>query len=135
MVDAKYANGGYFKSMGEVYLAEELRKLKSQRKIKGYKYEPEVFQYQHEVQEYTPDFKVITNNDSILFLEYKGKMTREVRKKMRSIKRCNPNKEIYMIFERAENRIEKNSKTTYKKWAEKQGFKCSNKHIEEEWLC
>jgi hypothetical protein len=134
MVAAKYANGGYFKSMGEVYMAEELRKLKAKNKIKGYKYEPEIFHYQYEVQNYTPDFKVILQNDDVLFLEYKGKMTREVRKKMRAIKRCNPDVDIYMVFERANNKIERNSKTTYKQWAEKQGFKCSNKTIHEEWL-
>lgn len=134
MVNKKWANGSFFKSMGEVYLAEVLRGLKSRKAIKGFTYEPEIWKYQYKPQDYSVDFKIIKNNNDVIFLEYKGKMTREVRKKLRAIKECNPDKELYIIFEKGNNKIERNSKTTYLKWAEKQGFECSNKEIKEEWL-
>lgn len=133
-VSPKYANGSFFHSMGEVYLAETLRKLKAKKKIKGYTYEPEVLHYQYEPQEYTPDFKVILVNKDVIFLEYKGILDYETQKKMKAVKRCNPDKEVYLIFERGNNKIRKGSKTTYLKWATKQGFKCSNNEIKEEWL-
>lgn len=134
MVNRKWANGSYFKSMGEVYLVEELRKLKSERKIKGFTYEPEVWKYQYEPQEYSVDFNIIKNNNDIIFIEYKGKMDAPIRKKLEAIKRCNPDKELFIIFERGNNKISSNSKTTYLEWANKHGFNCSHKIIESDWL-
>ena len=130
IVDSLGAGG-----MGEVYLAETLRKLRRRGEISSFTYEPETWAYQYEPQNYTVDFKVITRDGRELFLEYKGKMTKETRKKLRAIKRCNPDKTFHIIFERGANKISRGSKTNYLKWAEKEGFSCSNKEVKDEWLC
>lgn len=114
------------RSMGEVRFAADLDK----RKIK-YVYEPETWEYQHKVQHYTPDFWL---PEYEFFVEYKGKLTDQIRSKMLRVKDCNPDKDIRMVFERAANRIRKGSPTTYDKWAAQKGFPWSEHYIDDEWL-
>ncbi len=85
-----------------------------------FKYEAEKWGYQYEPATYTPDFKI----DGIS-IECKGKLTKEVRKKLLAIIECNPDKQLYLIFEKPENKINRGSKTTYGEWATKHGIKWS----------
>lgn len=126
------------KSMGEVKCAADMEA----RKVK-YKYEPDTFTFQHKPQHYTPDFKLKTKSGKTLYIEYKGKMTQDVRTKMLRVRECNPNIEIAFVFECATNGITKRRKkkdgtystpTKYWEWAEKNGFKWSEHTIREEWL-
>jgi len=121
----EFAKKAGMRSMGECRCAADMTK----RKI-PYKYEAITMTYQHEPQKYTPDF--ILKNGKVL--EYKGKMTNETRKKLLSIKRCNPGTCLCLIFEKPNNKIRKGSKTTYGQWAERNGFPWSEHYCKKEWV-
>jgi hypothetical protein len=128
------------KSMGEVKCAADL----DERGI-PYTYEGEVFAYQYKPQKYTPDFNILLKRKGKkpLHLEYKGKMTADIRKKMLAIKMCNPEIEFALVFENSKNGITKrrkkkdgtyNTPTKYWQWAEQKGFLWSEHTMKEEWL-
>lgn len=85
------------------------------------KYEPEKFKYiQPSVERtYTPDFKTGRRK---IYLEAKGKLDLETRKKMVWFKEHNPDVRIIFLFQNPDNKITKRSKTTYWMWAEENGF-------------
>jgi len=122
------------RSMLEVYIAAELEELRKQKKIKKFEYEPEIWTYQHEPQKYKPDFKVTMPDNSCQYYEAKGKLTDATRKKMVSVKRCNPDKDLKLIFERANNKLRAGGKMTYGTWADKTKIPWNEKHVKEEWL-
>jgi hypothetical protein len=123
----EYAGQAGMKSMGEVKFAADLEK----RGIK-YKYEATTVEYQHKPQKYTPDFDLELKG--IPHVEYKGKLDYETRKKLLAIRNSNPDMEIILVFEKANNKIRKGSKITYGQWAESKGFKWSESVLREEWL-
>jgi hypothetical protein len=122
----KYAKMAGMKSIAEIRCAAWLER----NNIK-YDYESERWTYQYEVAHYTPDF-VIPGKEFVL--EVKGKMTKDIRKKLLAIQKCNPNKTFYIVFERASNKIAPGSKTTYGLWAEKNGIQWSEVLPREEWF-
>ena len=80
---------------------------------------------------YTPDF-LLPNG---VYLETKGHLTPEDRRKMLAVKKNNPDLDIRFVFQAPYNRIEKRSKTTYAAWCEKHDFKwCAYHSIPIEWL-
>lgn len=80
---------------------------------------------------YTPDF-LLPNG---VFLETKGRLTVEDRRKMIAVKKANPELDIRFVFQAPYNKINKGSHTTYAAWAEKHGFKwCAYHSIPIEWL-
>ncbi len=80
---------------------------------------------------YTPDF-LLPNG---IYLETKGHLTEEDRRKMKAVKAANPELDIRFVFQSPYNKIYKGSKTTYSKWAEKHGFLwCAYHSIPIEWL-
>ncbi|MGA1670737.1 MAG: hypothetical protein ACO39F_07600 [Candidatus Nanopelagicaceae bacterium] len=80
---------------------------------------------------YTPDF-LLPNG---VYLETKGQLTEEDRRKMKAVKSANPELDIRFVFQAPYNKIYKGSKTTYATWAEKHGFKwCAFHSIPVEWL-
>jgi len=80
---------------------------------------------------YTPDF-LLPNG---VYLETKGRLTEEDRRKMIAVKKANPDLDIRFVFQAPYNKIYKGSKTTYAKWCEKHGFQyCSFHSIPIEWL-
>jgi hypothetical protein len=80
---------------------------------------------------YTPDF-LLPNG---VYLETKGQLTEEDRRKMKAVKNANPELDIRFVFQAPYNKIYKGSKTTYATWAEKHGFKwCAFHSIPVEWL-
>jgi hypothetical protein len=85
------------------------------------KYEPDKFKYTQPAVDrtYTPDFKTGRKK---LYLEAKGKLDLETRKKMLWFKECNPDVRIIFLFQNSDNKITKRSKTTYAMWAEENGF-------------
>lgn len=121
-----YAKKAGMKSMAEVRCAAWLEG----HNIK-YDYESQKWAYQFEPAHYTPDFVIPTKK---FVLEVKGKMTKDVRKKLLAIKKCNPDKPFYVVFEKARNKIASGSKTTYSAWAEKQGIEWSETVPREEWF-
>jgi hypothetical protein len=85
------------------------------------KYEPQRFKFiQPEVERtYIPDFKTGRSN---IFIEAKGKLDLETRKKMVWFKDSNPTIRIIFLFMNPDNKITKRSKTTYAMWATDNGF-------------
>ena len=80
---------------------------------------------------YTPDF-LLPNG---VFLETKGRLTSEDRRKMIAVKKSNPDLDIRFVFQAPFNKIYKGSKTTYAKWAERYSFPwCAAQSIPIEWL-
>lgn len=80
---------------------------------------------------YTPDF-LLPNG---VYLETKGHLSPEDRRKMLAVKKAHPDLDIRFVFQAPYNKIEKRSKTTYAAWSEKNNFKwCAYHSIPIEWL-
>jgi hypothetical protein len=110
-------------------LESKVADLLSSLKVK-YEYESKKLAYQLECN-YLPDF-LLPNG---IYLEVKGRLTSEDRRKMLAVKRCNPDLDIRFVFQAPFNKIYKGSKTTYAKWAEKSGFPwCQYTKIPYDWL-
>lgn len=108
--------GVKLKSRFEAKVADELFRLGI-----GYEYEKEKIKYTipEEVHTYTPDFRLSKK----LFLESKGKFTAADRKKHLLIKKQHPEKEIWIVLMRPNNKLSKKSKTSYAQWCEKNGIR------------
>lgn len=78
---------------------------------------------------YTPDF-FLSNG---IVIEAKGHFTSGNRTTLKAIRDFHPSVDLRIVF-MANNRISKNSDTTYVDWAEKAGFKCAVGRIPDEWL-
>ena len=123
----KHAAMAGMKSIGEVRCAADM----DARGIKWH--------YEHEKLEYTidatynPDFTLYANDDKLI--EYKGKMTQTVRTKLLAIKRSNPDRQLYLVFEKPDNKLSSRPKSLrYWEWAERNGFEWSDQVIREEWI-
>lgn len=78
---------------------------------------------------YTPDF--VLPNGTII--ETKGRFLTADRQKHLLVKAQHPNLDIRFVFSNSNQRISKQSKTTYAKWCEKNGFVYADKSIPKEW--
>ncbi len=83
----------------------------------SYEYESKKIPYviQHT---YTPDF-VLSNN---VILECKGYWDAADRRKIKTIKKDNPDIDLRMVFQSPYNTISKKSKTTYAQWCDNLGI-------------
>ena len=81
---------------------------------------------------YVPDFKLGPDN----YIEVKGRLTLEDRKKLIWVKEQHPNVVVRLVFGNASNKLTKRSKTTYRDWAKANGFECidSNEPIPKSWF-
>lgn len=79
---------------------------------------------------YTPDFKLPNG----IFIETKGRLVLNDKKKHVLIKQQHPELDIRFVFQNAHAKFNKHSKTTYAMWADKHGFKWANKTIPQEWI-
>lgn len=87
---------------------------------------------------YTPDWEFTALDGSKFYLETKGKLDTDTRRKMLAVKKCNPTLDVRLVFQR-DNPLYKGSKTKYSEWAELNGFKHhtvgnTNSFIPREWL-
>ena len=81
---------------------------------------------------YTPDF--VLPNKHVL-LECKGYWDSKDRRKIKEVKKQNPDLDLRMIFQSPYNKISKKSKTTYAKWCEKHNIPWTHfQDIPLEWL-
>jgi hypothetical protein len=84
------------------------------------------FQYEHrtytykveEIRKYTPDFDLGNG----VVLEVKGYFRATDRKKLLLVKAQHPDLDLRLVFQQANNKIHKSSKTTYADWCKKHGF-------------
>ena len=95
-------------------------------KNKGIKFEYEAevvhFIQPEKKRKYTPDFRVQTKDGTVLFVETKGRLTRQDRQKMIWVKEQNPKLHIVLLFQNSSIPIQKGSPTSYGDWADKNGF-------------
>lgn len=98
------------------------------------KYEPDKLSFTQPAVErtYIPDWKI----GETTYIETKGKLDLETRKKMVWVKEQYPHYTFYLLFQNAFNRINKRSNTTYADWAERNGFEWAHwpNGIPEEWF-
>lgn len=101
-------------------------------------YEKHILKYIKPVSEhkYCPDFRIVNSKGEIIFVETKGRWVTQDRQKMKLIKQQYPELDIRIIFQNAESRISKTSKTTYGQVATKMGYKwCDYRSgIPESWI-
>lgn len=84
-----------------------------------YKYENRTYTYKvEEVRKYTPDFDLGNG----VVLEVKGYFRATDRKKLLLVKAQHPDLDLRLVFQQANNKIHKSSKTTYADWCKKYGF-------------
>jgi len=79
---------------------------------------------------YTPDFRLPNG----IYIETKGRFMTADRKKHLLIKDQHPDVDIRFLFQNANARLSKKSKTTYAQWCIKYGFQYAEKEIPKEWL-
>ena len=82
---------------------------------------------------YTPDF-IVCKDNKLMFIETKGYFRPEARTKMRHVKRCNPELDIRIIFQKNHSITKRKPGFTYCKWAERNKFPCAIGTIPKEWL-
>lgn len=118
--------GSYYRSKFEKAVADNAV-LDS---LKGITYEADTIEYvwPERKAKYTPDFRLPNG----IYVEAKGILDLETRKKHRLLQEQHPDKDIRFVFMR-NSRLYKGSKTTYTDWCDKNGFKWAIKKIPEEW--
>ena len=110
------------------HLEEQIVELFEELDVQ-YEYESEKISYTIEAK-YIPDFKV-----GDVYLEAKGYFPSDQRRKMKAVKKANPELDIRFIFQNPLTKISKHSKTSYAMWAEKNGFPwCVYYAIPVDWL-
>lgn len=79
---------------------------------------------------YTPDFPLCKK----IIIETKGLWDLEDRKKMLLLQKQYPEVDFRMVFQNANKKIKKTSKTTYADYCDKHGLKWAHKTIPMEWI-
>lgn len=99
-------------------------------------YEEEIIYYlvPETKRKYLPDWKIKEG----IYIESKGKLTTDDRKKLLYVKEQHPELKVYLLFQNAYNKLSKRSQTTYAEWCNKNGIEWSDwrttKTIPEKWL-
>tara|TARA_Y100001963_G_scaffold25219_1_gene34205 strand:- start:292 stop:657 length:366 start_codon:yes stop_codon:yes gene_type:complete len=98
----------------------------------GVTYEYESTRVPYTIQHhYSPDF-ILPNH---VLLETKGYWDAADRRKIKAVKKDNPELDLRMVFQSPFNKISKKSKTTYAKWCEKHDIPWTSwQDIPLEWL-
>ena len=79
---------------------------------------------------YSPDFIL----DNGIIIETKGRWLLDDRKKHLLIRKQHPNLDIRILFQNANAKISKGSKTSYANFCEKHGIPYAHREIPEAWL-
>ena len=105
-----------YKSGFEVNFAKSLKAKKIE-----FEYEAKKFPFVQPAKKrnYTPDFFI---PEADLFVECKGKLTKEERDKLLWVKEQWPELNLVLLFMRARNYIRKGSRTTYADWSTANGI-------------
>ena len=119
-----------YRSGLEVTIAEELRRLNI-----PFSYETERLSYivPSRSAKYTPDF-ILPKVDGVWYLETKGLWTVGSRMKHVLIKKQLPQIDLRFLFQNANAKLYKGSKTSYADFCIKNGFEWAHKRIPSEWI-
>ena len=117
-----------YRSKFEENIVNEIKK----KKIK-YKYEEYEIDYVQPAidRTYLPDLYFPKTK---IFVELKGRLTIEDRKKHLLIKDQHPELDIRIVFQNPKGKIRKGSKTTYADFCDKHGIIWADKEIPKDWL-
>ena len=96
-----------------------------------FKYESEKIPFQPDIRTYNPDFYLPEHS---FFIETKGRLTQDDRKKHLLVKEQNPDYDVRFFFINSAKKIYKGSKTTYAMWCDKHGFQWAETELPKEWL-
>ena len=114
-----------FRSNAEELFADSLED-------RGVSYEFENFQLPYVItKHYYPDFYL---PDYGFFIEYKGYFKPADRGKHLLIKKQHPSIDIRFVFQNANNRLSKKSRTTYGSWCDKHEFLWAEGSVPKKWL-
>lgn len=122
-----YYEGIKYRSLLEKETAKQL-----QHKVKRYDYESDQLEYWLQ-KKYLTDFYIVTTTGNKFFLEVKGRLTQDDRRKYLAVKQYHPSVDLRFLFG-ANNKLTKVSKIRYLDWAEKHEFPACVKQIPKEWL-
>jgi hypothetical protein len=114
-----------YRSGLEVKVQEHLKENGVHAKYEHIKIEWEDLMYR----KYTPDF-LLPNG---VIVETKGLFTAQDRRKHLLIKQQHPMLDVRFVFERADRKLSKVSKSTYASWCEKNGFQYAVKYVPLAW--
>ena len=95
-----------------------------------FEYETRRIEYIGKPHAYTPDF-ILPNG---IIVEAKGRFTAPDRAKHLLIKEQHPDLDIRFVFQYANNKLNRSSKTAYWEWCEKHGFRWASTMIPIEWV-
>lgn len=113
-------------------LEEKVKQRLKKRKVK-FRYEPFSLDYYIEAK-YTPDFVLSKKDGTDMLVETKGYFKPSDRRKLLAVKKCNPELDIRLVFQR-DNYLTKAKADTYSTWAKKHGFPCHvGEEIPNKWL-
>ena len=115
-----------YRSKFEIKVAADLGK----RKV-AFEYEKVIFDYVHNIINYTPDFYL---PESKIYIETKGRLTTNDRVKHLLIKDQWVDLDIRFVFVNAGNKISRTSKTTYADWCDRHKFLWAEGLVPMEWL-
>ncbi len=93
----------FFRSGWEANWARYLTFLQEKGEIIAWQYEPETFEFEKIKKGnkyYTPDFRIINNDGSVVYHEVKGYMTPQARTKLNRMRRYYPGVEVIVITRR-----------------------------------
>jgi hypothetical protein len=115
------------------YRSQFESKLAHQLETSGVKfgYEAKIIGYV-KVCKYKPDFLLQTQRPFLL--EAKGYFVPSDRAKLKAVKKQNPGLDLRIVFQRASQRLSKQSSTTYGEWATANGIMWAEGKIPEEWI-
>lgn len=124
---SKNSKGETLRSGFEVMLTNELSRLKV-----NYAYEAIRIPYTppQKLKHYIPDI-ILPNG---IIVEIKGRFISADRQKHKYIKALYPDLDIRFVFQRATQKINKGSKTTYGDWCKTQGIKYHEGFIPKTWI-
>ncbi len=123
----KARRGSKYRSKFESDFATNL----GSRKV-NFDYETEKIEYVVP-RKYCPDFILDKKDGSRMYIETKGVLDARSRTVLINVKKCNPELDIRIIFQRGSNTISKKSATTYLEWAKRHGFPCAEGRMPSEW--
>ncbi len=126
--------GVEYKSKLEVEVAKLLYTARTKLKRSfSFSYEPVTFGYVLNEREYHPDFEILREDGSAVYIEVKGYLDRDAQRKMLAVKECNPDDTFVFLFAK-DNLIRKGAKMRYSGWCEKHGFDYAIGKVPERWL-
>jgi len=100
-------------------------------------YESEYFMWmppEPKLKRYTPDFVLHKKDGGKMYIEYKGYLRPEDKRKLRAMKKQHPDLDIRLVFQNAKKKLNKRAKSNYGEWATKLKFPWAESFIPEEWI-